>query len=109
VRDIDYQLLNHLAGMSGALRDPLNATLASLQNMALGASYQGKDAYASGLVNRLSSARETASADPFHLDPLSIDDCSMMPSSGVSGWDEGLSQGAGGKPLFEYWIEDVVF
>jgi len=108
VRDIDYQLLNHLAEMSDTLHNPFEPLQANIQSMALGAS-QGMGSYTSSPVSRLSSAQEAESADPFMLDPLSIDEYSMMPSFGISQWDNGPNQKAEGEPLFEYWIEDIVF
>ncbi|MCK9275891.1 MAG: hypothetical protein M0P57_12465, partial [Syntrophales bacterium] len=108
-REINYQLLDHLAADTEMVR---RLTPSEVQEMILFADagqLYGRESYSESGVQFLSVLAETDDEeekddDPFKLDVLAVGDPSMIPNFEVAAWDADVCGND-----FEYWIEDVVF
>jgi hypothetical protein len=100
-KEVDYQFLNRLSGSSDTLRNTI-LTGQNVQNQGLQNVYTGINNY----IPLNEGSYDTL--NPFTVDPLSVNDYTMMPSFRTLNWDKIAQHNAEYELPFEYWIEDIV-
>jgi hypothetical protein len=109
-REINYQLLNHLASKSDVLRGTIKPSSVKAESLRLESLYGDlSDAAGARLISMpletaIADSSRSVMVDSFKLDLLSLNDPGAMPEFGRTSWDRDVAD-----DTFEYWIEDIVF